>query len=77
TVRPYKIPGGKAGIWLIGGVGLFSSALAFVVSFIPPEQISVGNPLTYSLILVLGTAAFVAIPVVLYACRKDSWVSET
>lgn len=77
TVRPYKIPGGKVGIWLIGGVGLFSSVLAFVVSFIPPEQISVGNPLTYSLILVFGTAAFVAIPVVLYACRKASWVSET
>ena len=50
--RPYRIPGGDAGMWLIGGLGFLGSLLAFVLSFIPPGQISVGSPTLYVAILI-------------------------
>ncbi|CAH0533615.1 Glutamate/gamma-aminobutyrate antiporter [Vibrio stylophorae] len=73
TPRPYKLPGGKVGLWLIAGTGLIGSILAFVLSFIPPSQISTGSPSTYVGILVAGTLIFTVIPFIIYACRKPSW----
>ncbi|MGF1726075.1 putative glutamine/gamma-aminobutyrate antiporter GadC [Photobacterium nomapromontoriensis] len=77
TPRPYKLPGGMFGLWLIAGIGLFGSILAFVLSFIPPSQISIGSPSTYIGILVIGTIAFTVIPFIIYACRKPSWTTST
>jgi putative glutamate/gamma-aminobutyrate antiporter len=71
--RPYRIPGGDAGMWLIGGLGFLGSLLAFVLSFIPPGQISVGSPTTYVTILIGLTLFFVAMPFVIYAVRKPHW----
>ena len=39
TPRPFKVPGGELGMWLVGGVGLISAFAAFLVGFIPPGQI--------------------------------------
>lgn len=71
--RPYRIPGGDAGMWLIGGLGFLGSLLAFVLSFIPPSQISVGSPATYVEILIGLTVLFVILPFVIYAVRKPHW----
>ena len=71
--RPYRIPGGDAGMWLIGGLGFLGSLLAFVLSFIPPSQISVGSPATYVEILIGLTVLFVIMPFVIYAVRKPHW----
>lgn len=71
--RPYKIPGGDAGMWLIGGLGFLGSLLAFILSFIPPGQISVGSPTTYVGILIGLTVIFVALPFLIYAVRKPHW----
>jgi putative glutamate/gamma-aminobutyrate antiporter len=71
--RPYKIPGGDAGMWLVGGIGFLGSLLAFILSFIPPSQISVGSPTMYVGILIGLTVFFVAIPFVIYAIRKPHW----
>lgn len=71
--RPYKLPFGKAGAWIIGGVGFLASLLAFVVSFIPPDQISVGSPVLYVGILVVLTAGFLGIGFWIYAVRNPKW----
>jgi putative glutamate/gamma-aminobutyrate antiporter len=71
--RPYRIPGGDIGMWIIGGLGLVGSLMAFVLSFIPPGQISVGSPTTYVGILIGLTVFFVAMPFVIYAVRKAHW----
>ena len=73
TPRPYKVPGGNFGIWIIGGAGLIGSLIAFVLSFIPPGQISTGSPTLYVLFLIGGNIFFLAIPLVIYAIRKPSW----
>ncbi len=71
--RPYRIPGGDIGMWLIGGLGFLGSLLAFVLSFIPPSQISVGSPAAYVEILVGLTVLFVIMPFLIYAVRKPHW----
>jgi putative glutamate/gamma-aminobutyrate antiporter len=71
--RPYRVPGGKAGIWIFAGVGFVGSLVAMGFSFIPPGQIKVGSPLLYVGILVVLTVIFVAVPFVVYRVRKDSW----
>jgi len=73
TPRPYKVPGGEAGMWIVAGAGLVGSLIAFVLSFVPPSQISVGSPTTYVAILIAGNVLFVAIPLLIYAARKPHW----
>lgn len=76
TPRPYRIPGGDAGMWLIGGGGFVGSLIALLLSFVPPSQIAVGSPETYVVILIAGALIFVAIPLAIYALRKPFWKSE-
>lgn len=71
--RPYRIPGGKVGIWIIAGVGFLGSLVAMFFSFIPPNQIKVGSPVFYVGLLVVLSVLFVAVPFVVYHVRKDSW----
>jgi glutamate:GABA antiporter len=73
TPRPYKVPGGEAGMWIFAGVGLVGATIAFVLSFVPPSQISVGSPTQYVAILIAGNVLFVAIPLIIYAARKPHW----
>jgi putative glutamate/gamma-aminobutyrate antiporter len=76
TPRPYKVPGGEAGMWIFAGAGLVGSLVAFVLSFVPPSQISVGSPTTYVAILIAGNVLFVVIPLVIYAARKPHWTTS-
>jgi amino acid transporter len=71
--RPYRIPGGDAGMWVIGGAGFAGSLLAFLLSFVPPSQISVGSPEMYVGILIGLTVLFVILPFGIYALRKPHW----
>jgi amino acid transporter len=45
--RPYRIPGGIVGVWLTAGVGLAGAAFAFVLGFVPPDQLKTGSPALY------------------------------
>jgi len=76
TPRPYRVPGGKIGIWIFAGAGLTGALLAFILSFIPPSQISVGSPALYVAILIGGNIFFLAIPLTIYAIRKPGWKTQ-
>ncbi len=77
TPRSFRVPGGRyVGMWIVGGVGLLGSALVFVLSLIPPNQIPVGSPWLYVLILVAGVALFGGLPLLIYARRRATWVDE-
>jgi putative glutamate/gamma-aminobutyrate antiporter len=71
--RPFKIPGGVAGMWVVGAIGLAGALTATVFSFIPPKQISTGNPMIYVGILIVGCALFAALPFIFYAFHKPNW----
>lgn len=74
--RPYSVPGGKGGMYLVAGIGLFGSMIAFIFSFIPPNQISIGSPTTFVFILIALTILFIILPFIIYACRKPHWKDE-
>ena len=73
--RPFRI--GKNGnglMWFIGGLGFCGSLLAFVLSFIPPSQISTGNNTVWFAVLIIGAIVVVAAPFIIYAAKKPSWI---
>lgn len=72
--RPFKV--GKKGnclIWIVSGLGFLGSLLAFVLSFIPPSQISTGNNAVWFGVLIVGCAVVVAAPFIIYANKKPEW----
>ena len=72
--RPFRLGAkGNGLMWFLGGLGFCGSLLAFVLSFIPPSQISVGSNKVWFLVLIIGAIVFVGIPFIIYASRKPSW----
>lgn len=60
--RPYKIPGGKMGMWLVAGLGSVTTLIAFAIGFIPPPNVHAGTTLLYESFLILALLFAVAIP---------------
>ncbi|NYT92467.1 putative glutamine/gamma-aminobutyrate antiporter GadC [Salinispora sp. H7-4] len=71
--RPYRVPGGLPGMWVIGGIGFVASALALASSLAPPDQIGVGSPTVYIGLLVGLAAMIIAVPLSVYVLRKPDW----
>jgi glutamate:GABA antiporter len=71
--RPYSVPGGKVGMYIIAGVGFLGAVLAFVLSFFPPSQIAVGSSTLWFALLAAGNIFFVVLPFIIYAMRKPHW----
>ena len=60
--RAYRVPGGKAGMWLVSGTGLTCCLLAILIGFVPPTQIPIDNIAFFEAFLCGGLVIFVAIP---------------
>ncbi len=73
TERPFRLGRGNGMMWLLGGMGFLGSLLAFVLSFIPPSQISTGSNMVWFGVLILGCVVVVGAPFIIYAMRKPSW----
>jgi glutamate:GABA antiporter len=72
TPRAFKIPGGIAGVWIVGGLGFLASGFTFLVSLIPPGNS--GVPIWgYAAIMLIGTALLALPPLVFLALKKPSW----
>jgi amino acid transporter len=72
TPRPFRIPGGMAGAWIVGGVGLFGTVLAFVVGLMPPSFFA-SDGLAYIVSVLLGTFLLAVPPLVFLKFRKPGW----
>ena len=55
--RPFAIPGGGWGVWVVCAVGIAFSLAAFVVGFIPPSGLPEASALTHTVVLA-GAIAF-------------------
>lgn len=73
VVRPYCIPGGNIGMWIVSGVGLISALGAIVIGFYPPEQLNIGNLIYYETFLIGGLFIISTVPFVILAFKKPSW----
>ncbi len=58
------VPGGRAGVWICGGLGFVVVLIGILVSLIPPGDSS--NKLGFELKLVIGTLASILLGLVLY-----------
>ncbi len=74
--RPYKVPGGIIGLWIVAGIGLVGSLLILIVGFFPPSQIATGSLMFYEAFLFGGIILFTLIPFVIYHFRKPEWKPE-
>jgi glutamate:GABA antiporter len=63
--RPYRIPGGKLGIWCVAGLGIVTTLVAIVVGFIPPPDVHTGTIFLYESFLVLAILFALAIPMII------------
>ncbi len=62
--RPFKIPGGMAGMLFVAGIGIIGVLTTLGVSFIPPDGINVGSTTRYELTLLAGLILMCAPPFV-------------
>lgn len=74
--RAYKVPGGKAGMWIVSMLGMLTMIFVIVVSFFPPANLAVGSPTFYMLFMAGGLAIFLVIPLIIYARRKPEWKAD-
>jgi putative glutamate/gamma-aminobutyrate antiporter len=72
--RPFRVPFGLTGMWLVAGVGLVGVCFSFLVAFFPPDQLPVGSPTLYVALVAIGTVVFCGIPLILHVLRRPSWV---
>jgi putative glutamate/gamma-aminobutyrate antiporter len=71
--RPYRIPGGNLGMWVVSGLGVIASVATFALGFFPPTQIQTGSLLIYELVLVIAIIVMCVPPFLFFAFRKPSW----
>ena len=63
-------------MFVVGIIGFVGSLIAFLFSFIPPEQIAVGSPTSYVIILIALAIFFVLLPFIIFANRQEHWKDE-
>ena len=73
--RPYRIPGGKAGIWIVCGIGLIGCMFGFVLGFVPPTGVKHWATPVYVAAMVIGIVITSAPPIIIEKVKKRSWVA--
>jgi glutamate:GABA antiporter len=73
VIRSYQIPGGKIGIWIVCGIGILSSSLAFIIGFVPPAHFQTGNQLFFIGFLGVGILLICLAPSIFIKFKKPSW----
>lgn len=73
VARAYTIPGGKAGIWMVSGLGIIGSLFTIIMGFFPPAQIQTGNVVFYVSFLAVGLVILCALPRIILLFQKPSW----
>ena len=68
-LRPYRVPGGKPGMWIVSGIAFLTALFAIIVGFIPTPGVRAAGTehvVLYVGFLLFGSLFFVAVPLVLY-----------
>lgn len=73
ALRPYKVPGGSVGMWLVVGVAVLAAVFTIAVGYFPPAQLQTGNVVFYEGFLILGMLIVCAVPLLIYQFRRPGW----
>ena len=71
--RAYQVPGGKLGMWLVGGIGIITCLFSFVISFIPPVSHNTGEMLIFQGYLIGGLVLLSLPPFYFMKFKKPHW----
>jgi glutamate:GABA antiporter len=72
-LRPFKVPFGIVGMWVLAGLGMISSIFAIVVGFFPPTQLSGFTITSYTISMVTGIVILCLLPFFIqYATEKSN-----
>lgn len=71
--RAYRVPGGKLGIWLVGGIGILICLFVFLIGFIPPSSHEVGHLWIFQGYLLLGLILLSLPPAYFIRFKKPHW----
>jgi putative glutamate/gamma-aminobutyrate antiporter len=77
VARAYKVPGGKAGMWLVSGVAVAAGVFAIALGYFPPAQLQTGNVFFYEAFLVAGLVIVCAVPLLVYQFRRPGWARSS
>ena len=75
--RTFNIPGGKGVKLVVAVVGLLTSIMAFIVSFLPPDNIQGDSTDMYVELLVVSFLVVLALPFILYAVHDRKGKGNT
>ncbi len=77
TPRPFKIPGGNFGMWIVAGLGILAALFAFFIGFVPPAQFKTGSIAFYESFLIIGIVILSLPPFIFMFFKKPSWKEES
>ncbi len=72
--RPFRIPGGMAGIWIIGGMGAAGVIFSFIVGLMPTADFSADETIAYVGGILLGTFLLAVPPLVFLKIKNPGWI---
>ncbi len=73
VARPFQIPLGNKGVWVVSSIGILGSILAIGCGFIPSHDVEASHRLFFALFLIIGILLFCLIPIIIHGMRKPSW----
>lgn len=72
--RPFRIPGGMFGVFLVGGVGLLGCVGGITFGFFPPSQVDMKMPTSILVPMVVGGFSFsLILPFIFFQFRNPAW----
>jgi putative glutamate/gamma-aminobutyrate antiporter len=71
--RPYRIPFGKVGVWVVSIMGCVGAVFTFFVGFIPPSDVPASKNILYIAALIATTAFFTLAPWIILKFKKEHW----
>jgi amino acid transporter len=74
--RAYKVPGGKAGIWTVAGLGIVGSAFSLIIGFVPPSGVSHWPTPVYVVVMLALIIVCSAPPFIIEKIKKPGWKIE-
>ena len=74
--RPFKVPFGIVGMWVMASIGFLGALSAIILSFVPPAQIPTKNTFTYELFLLLGVFFLAVVPPIVHYFKSSKWKRE-
>ena len=75
--RPFRIPGGMPGVFVVGGIGLLGCVGGIVFGFFPPSQSDIEmSPGTLVPLVSIGFIVTMILPFIFFQCRREEWAER-